>query len=98
MYHPCHHQNRSHRYFPGGGIISGGATSRNVRAETNSGYYFVDDRRRKIKGRVGQMGYDATIVMDKDRLIRNCVLLLSANGVLLSNVVVRPLPFSSLIF
>ncbi len=54
-----------------GGIIPGGATSRNVRAETKFGCYFVDDRRRKIKGRVGQMGYDVTIVMDKDRLIRN---------------------------
>ncbi len=80
-----------------GGLIPGGAASRSVRAETNFGCYFPDDRRRLVKGRVGQKGFDVTIILDKDRLFRSCDLYLSPNGVLLTKDVVSPLCFHSIV-
>ncbi|MCP4193844.1 MAG: RNA 2'-phosphotransferase, partial [Planctomycetaceae bacterium] len=80
-----------------GGLIPGGAASRSVRAETNFECYFPNDERRLVKGRVGQKGFDITIIFDKDRLIRNCDLYLSPNGVLLTKDVVSPLSFHSVV-
>ncbi|MCP4193321.1 MAG: RNA 2'-phosphotransferase, partial [Planctomycetaceae bacterium] len=42
------------------GIIPGGSLTHDPRAETDFGCYFYDDRRREIRGRAGQTGYDVT--------------------------------------
>ncbi|MCP4189323.1 MAG: RNA 2'-phosphotransferase, partial [Planctomycetaceae bacterium] len=79
------------------GIIPGGSLTRDSRAGTDFGCYFYDDRRREIRGRVGQTGYDVTIVFDKQRLANSCQLFMAPNGVLFTRDVISPLTFFSII-
>ncbi len=75
------------------GLLPGGSLTHDARAETDFGIYFPDDPRREIRGRVGQTGYDVTIVFDRLRLARSSDLFLSSNGVLLTKQPVSPLTF-----
>ncbi len=79
------------------GLLLGGSLTHDARAETYFGIYFPDDPRREIRGRVGQTGYDVTIVFDSVRLARSCDLFLSSNGVLLTKQPVSPLTYYSII-
>ncbi len=79
------------------GLLPGGTSRDNVRSETDFGCYFCDDPRREIGGRVGQDGYNVTIVMNKQILASSCQLFLAPNGVIFTRDAVSPLAFFSII-
>ncbi len=60
--------------IPHVGSLPGGSVHYDARAETDFGIYFPDDKRREIRGRVGQAVYDVTIVFDRWRLAASCEL------------------------
>ncbi len=79
------------------GLLPGGSIHHDARAETDFGIYFPDDKRRETQARVGQAGYDVTIIFDRRRLAADGELFLSSNGVLLTKQPVSPLTFFSVV-